>query len=184
MNERTTQRPLFGPVKTGTCLRCKRVLTATASVEAGMGPVCAARMRARAEERTADLYDLPFDWATMDIGCRRDAAGRLHTNIPQRHVHHSGTGFEWGYGGSGPADFALNILAIYLPVPKGARVDPLGRGGAVRLHDGSLVSHAAWGLHQDFKARFVGRLPDEGGTIRGDDIRAWLARRLGEEVAA
>ena len=32
------------------------------------------------------------------------------TNVPHLVVHHSPTGYEWGYGGSGPADLALNIL--------------------------------------------------------------------------
>ena len=39
---------------------------------------------------------------------------------PLRHlVRHSPTGFEWGYGGSGPADTARSILADHLghPVP-------------------------------------------------------------------
>lgn len=34
---------------------------------------------------------------------------------PLRHwVRHSPTGFEWGYGGSGPADLARSILAHHL----------------------------------------------------------------------
>jgi len=33
-------------------------------------------------------------------------------NKPLKHiVKHSPTGFNWGYGGSGPADLALSILA-------------------------------------------------------------------------
>jgi len=32
--------------------------------------------------------------------------------VPLKHiVEHSPTGFQWGYGGSGPADLALSILA-------------------------------------------------------------------------
>lgn len=37
------------------------------------------------------------------------------TNVPHRIVRHSPTGLAWGYGGSGPADTALNILALHLP---------------------------------------------------------------------
>ena len=34
---------------------------------------------------------------------------------PLKHiVRHSPTGMEWGYGGSGPSDTALSILADYL----------------------------------------------------------------------
>jgi hypothetical protein len=48
-----------------------------------------------------------------DITCCRDEGG-IHTNVPQRIVQHSPTGFAWGYGGSGPADLALNILSIFV----------------------------------------------------------------------
>lgn len=37
--------------------------------------------------------------------------GRPLYEVPLKHiVRHSPTGFEWGYGGSGPADLALSIL--------------------------------------------------------------------------
>lgn len=179
-----TQRPLFGAIRSGTCLRCKRVLTATKSVEASMGPVCAARMRVYAERHTADTHDLAFDWASMDIVCRRDADGRKHFNIPQVHIEHSPGGFEWGYGGSGPSDFALNVLAVFLPVPKPAKMDTWGDGNAVKLHGGTVVSRAAWSLHQDFKFSFVATLPKEGGTIGGEAIRAWIAERIGGQAVA
>ena len=46
-----------------------------------------------------------------DIVCRRGADGTaVVEGIRQAWVWHSPTGFEWGYGGSGPADLALNIL--------------------------------------------------------------------------
>ncbi|MDI6872650.1 MAG: hypothetical protein QME79_15120, partial [Bacillota bacterium] len=73
-------------------------------------------------------------------------------------VLHSPTGMEWGYGGSGPADFALNILALFVSREK------------------------AMALHQEFKWAFVARLPEQGGTIRRADILAWLLEH-GEEVA-
>jgi len=37
--------------------------------------------------------------------------GEMMQEFPQQIVEHSPTGYEWGYGGSGPADLALNILA-------------------------------------------------------------------------
>ena len=37
------------------------------------------------------------------------------SNKPLRHIErHSPDGFQWGYGGSGPADTALSILTDYL----------------------------------------------------------------------
>jgi len=32
-------------------------------------------------------------------------------NLPKHIVKHSPTGMSWGYGGSGPADLALSLLA-------------------------------------------------------------------------
>lgn len=34
------------------------------------------------------------------------------TNVEHKVVYHSPTGFEWGYGGSGPADLALNLAEL------------------------------------------------------------------------
>ena len=46
-----------------------------------------------------------------DIVCRCGADGTaVVEGIYQTWVWHSPIGFEWGYGGSGPADLALNIL--------------------------------------------------------------------------
>ncbi len=38
----------------------------------------------------------------------------VSTNVPHLGVHHSPSGFEFGYGGSGPADLALNVCQFYL----------------------------------------------------------------------
>lgn len=79
--------------------------------------------------------------------------GSALVDIPQRFVVHSPTGFEWGYGGSGPADLALNILGLFVPPPE------------------------AWRLHQDFKWRFIAGMPKEGGTIRGADVVSWIRQQ-------
>lgn len=75
--------------------------------------------------------------------------------VLHRWVSHSPDGFEWGYGGSGPADLALNLLAYYLP------------------------SADAWRWHQDAKRAFVEGLPREGGTIEAAALLAWVVERLG-----
>lgn len=58
--------------------------------------------------------------------------------LPPRHdlFNHSPSGFSWGYGGSGPAQLALALLA-----------DCLG------------VDEWAVKLHQDFKALYVAAIP-------------------------
>jgi len=87
-----------------------------------------------------------------DIVCRRGADGTAVVDgIRQAWVWHSPTGFEWGYGGSGPADLALNILLA-------ATAD---RDFATRHH-------------QSFKWRFVASLPHSGGAIRAAAVLDWI----------
>ena len=81
---------------------------------------------------------------------------------PLHHVvHHSPTGFEWGYGGSGPADLALSILADYFnerPTPE-------------QLYHGHC---RCWQLHQPFKRAFVAGADSKGFTITSAQIAEWL----------
>ena len=75
----------------------------------------------------------------------------MTTNVPCRITKHSPTGMEWGYAGSGPADFALHILSVFI-VQEEAQKN---------------------GLYQDFKWEFVTPLPQEGGTIPREKILNW-----------
>jgi Family of unknown function (DUF6166) len=61
--------------------------------------------------------------------------------------NHSPTGFEWGYGGSGPAQLALALLADHLD------------------DDGKAVS-----LYQAFKFAVVAKLPKRGWTLTTAEI--------------
>jgi len=93
-----------------------------------------------------------IDTWNEDIVCFRDGEG-AHTNIPRRITRHSPDGFEWGYGGSGPADFALNILSIFI-----------GQEDAERYY-------------QEFKFEIIAALPHEGGVIKQETILMWLKER-------
>ena len=66
---------------------------------------------------------------------------------------HSPTGFEWGYGGSGPAQLALAILAH---------------------HAGDLV---ALDHYQAFKRDFICSLPRDTWRIEANSIDYWLAQQ-------
>lgn len=68
-------------------------------------------------------------------------------------VRHSPTGFNWGYGGSGPAQLALAILA-----------DFFGDKGK------------AQGLYQNFKAKAIMKLENgKSWTLTSEDIEKALA---------
>ena len=68
---------------------------------------------------------------------------------------HSPTGFEWGYGGSGPAQLALALLA-----------------------DATDSATLALDHYQDYKVAVVSQLPRQGWTLTQDQILDWLADRL------
>ncbi len=103
-----------------------------------------------------------------DVHIWRDADGTLLANVPHL-VHHSPSGFECGYCGSGPADLALSIIGVFVP----ASAD----GSGVRLYKGQVCSRFAWAHHQAFKFEVIARLPRDGGTIRAADIHRWIADR-------
>jgi len=77
--------------------------------------------------------------------------GRVLSPLPSQRVwNHSPDGFNWGYGGSGPAQLALALLL---------------RAG--------LASRTAVHLHQAFKWAFVAPLP-QGDFAIDIDIETWL----------
>jgi hypothetical protein len=66
---------------------------------------------------------------------------------------HSPTGLEWGYGGSGPAQTALAVLADF-------------------LQDDELAVL----LHQKFKWEVIAKLPRKRWSINEPELRAALKR--------
>src|SRR5947207_15748033 len=72
---------------------------------------------------------------------------------PRRDLrNHSPTGFEWGFGGSGPAQLALALAADVLQDDE-------------RAQD----------VYQRLKFKLIGSLPDEGWMLTEDRIRAAIA---------
>ncbi len=84
---------------------------------------------------------------------------------PLFHVnYHSPDGFEWGYGGSGPSDLALSILADHFKEEHG----PVGQN---EIMDGS---HPAVKLHQQFKFAFVARFSTGQWVLSSEQIDEWV----------
>jgi hypothetical protein len=78
-------------------------------------------------------------------------------------VHHSPTGFEMGYAGSGPADLALSILADYFgerPTKK-------------QLYHGDVK---CWVLHQQFKFEFVAKMNRQEAQVTEAEIDDFVKR--------
>jgi len=139
------------------CLRCNRPLKNPAAQMQGYGAVCMKKIEAerggKESNRATGVY-LETEASNPDVVLRRDSGvqGLVATNVQKYVVEHSPTGFEWGYGGSGPADLALNIL-----IRAGLPVDEARR------------------LHQDFKWQFIAPMPAEGGIIPAATINKWIA---------
>jgi hypothetical protein len=100
----------------------------------------------------------PGRWNEEDPDIDDDDRGGVP--VEQRYVVHSPTGFEWAYSGSGPADLALNILALFVAPPE------------------------AWRLHQRYKREVIATLPRLGGLIRADHVRTWIRLQWQIEKAA
>lgn len=78
-----------------------------------------------------------------------EEVGQVH--MLAHRVHHSPTGFSWGYAGSGPADLARSLLWDLL----GAEPTP--------------------SLYQDFKFDVVSRWPQSGSWVMSQrELATWV----------
>ncbi len=80
-----------------------------------------------------------------------DLSRELLPGPSQKLWNHSPDGFEWGYGGSGPAQLALAILLDFTGDDK-----------------------KAWRAYQTFKDDKIATAPLEGFTITGREINEWM----------
>ena len=161
-----------------TCARCNRPLKNTLSMERGYGAVCYAKVMAERQDMKSDreFADKPIvnTPLTQMLVCKREG-GETFTNVPHLVTHHSPTGFEWGYGGSGPADLALNVVEFTLR--------NIGFDGQTfdDVWDDSEIFRQSWAMHQSFKFEFIARIPKVGGTVPYALIEDWVRDHLQEE---
>jgi hypothetical protein len=97
-----------------------------------------------------------------------DGSGRVYIEQPNTNrvrlhhrtgrLSHSPTGFEWGYGGSGPAELARALVKDVT-----GDDEPPAR------------------VYQRFKFRVVGALPHDGWRLTEEEIRTHLAALAAEE---
>lgn len=186
--EETTRQPMK---RTAICARCHRPLSDPRSVEAGMGEVCRGHSSSAGKGETmsdetmktdfTDRFDgdIPFGKAFVmkragqagDADHRRTAI----TNVPHLVVHHSPDGFEFGYGGSGAADLALNVCQLYLNLTQ-------YKGRKTKCYDGNCWA-LAWSLHQDFKREFIADVNwVKGASISFGKIDAWFTSQMTNEL--
>ena len=89
----------------------------------------------------------------MHHGCFVFADGEPRAPLPLRLdlVNHSPTGFEWGYGGSGPCQLAVAILVDVFSEEILAQCD-----------------------YHEFTRDVIAKLPRESWTLTEYDVRKWL----------
>tara|TARA_X000000950_G_scaffold289016_1_gene409095 strand:- start:245 stop:682 length:438 start_codon:yes stop_codon:yes gene_type:complete len=85
----------------------------------------------------------------------------LQFNFKQLVCRHSPTGLEFGYGGSGPSDTALNILLNYFSS---------GSGVVSGTEMEWINSH-----YHRFKEKYVAPMRREGGVIKLEDVKKFIA---------
>jgi hypothetical protein len=156
-----------------TCSRCHRTLKNPIYVKIGMGKICLARSK-WASENQQSLYDpeqLEGNPLKVGVIIKRMINGKIATNVQRSLVQHSPTGFEIGYSGSGVADFALNILHIFLPP----------NGDDTIVYNQKKCSRLAYRLHQQFKDKFLADSDlnrkckgKNGFTILPVTIKRWI----------
>lgn len=133
------------------CVRCGRTLKNPEAIKKGIGPVCEKKMIGQTRTEIGinqKSFTGPHWQAVNKIIMKRDQDGNAMTNVEHLHVHHSPTGFEWGYGGSGPAELARNICLQMFGNDEG---------------------------YQEFKEKYIATIQREGGEIPCNDIRTWRA---------
>jgi hypothetical protein len=92
----------------------------------------------------------------------------FHTEGVPHVVYHSPSGLEYGYGGSGPADLALSLLAHWFGVNALTLSRKMRLMGA-QSNRAELTDdeRRAVNLHQDFKFRFVAPADRSGELVIG-----------------
>lgn len=181
---------MFGGLGLGYCSICGRELSNPLSLQRGIGMICWNKRNATNGDdmdnnEHQEHLDIPLEHGItfqrklpttegrgdLLIGDRMSPLignAKIYTNIPWRIKHHSPSGFEWGYGGSGVADFALNILEAVLINE--------GYNGSrdTGLFEGASCYSLAWKLHQAFKWEFLAAAPIEGTIIPYTKIVDWI----------
>lgn len=171
------------------CSRCKKPLSDPKSVEAGMGAICRGHtgkgntMTDNANRTEfSDQFDgsIPF---TKALHMRRNGnegdadhdRSSVVTNVPHLVVHHSPTGYEFGYGGSGAADLALNACQLYLNIVQYS-------GQKTKCYDGHCWT-LAWMLHQEFKRSFIAGVNWRiGDDVPFEKMERWFQSQMTYEL--
>lgn len=137
-----------------------------------------------------------YQGTRLEEGCEvyvRGDQGDYPLALRQDLLNHS-AGFEWGYGGSGPAQLALAILADFLGPSSPPKLCPYCGSAMdgwkcketdreVCGYDGAKEGDAwrvAVEMHQDFKRDIIAKLDRTNWTLGGQTVQSWLENKAKE----
>ena len=108
--------------------------------------------------------DLPLDMPLEQHGIvLRRMDQQTSTNVPHLVIHHSPTGYAWGYGGSGHADLARNRFEAAMLIDLiQSTVDPQSwqaNGGAATIAYHPLTRSLVIKQTAEFHGKLSGMLP-------------------------
>jgi uncharacterized protein (DUF2249 family) len=111
-----------------------------------------------------------------------DDAGNSGPLPPRNDLYnHSPNGFEWGYGGSGPAQLALAILADHLATRPAETIALATMIGETYQDGASLADRCALRSHQDFKWHTVTKLATgQPFELTSDHVTRYVASRCAQ----
>lgn len=140
-----------------TCRKCGRVLKNPVAILKGIGPVCERKegYLVTSKDQHEGNNDVIIGYDGGDIFIERlgkngeqTTVSGCRTNIPLQNDTKSPTGYNFGYSGSGPACFAMNVCLLFFK------------------HAADAYEH-----YQEFKRKFVAG-HNEGDPNRLDIPRA------------
>ena len=140
-----------------TCRKCGRVLKNPVAILKGIGPVCERKegYLVTSKDQHEGNNDVIIGYDGGDIFIERlgkngeqTTVSGCRTNIPLQNDAKSPTGYNFGYSGSGPACFAMNVCLLFFK------------------HAADAYEH-----YQEFKRKFVAG-HNEGDPNRLDIPRA------------
>jgi hypothetical protein len=159
-----------------------------ADVEGDRDPLEAPFQRALSEEEFSNLETvmddedrgLPYKVYRGDVlpggECRVRVIENNVSRLLEHYGVHSPSGFAWGYGGSGPAETALNILADYFGEHEAFTLRELksSHKAQYKFHAFRRTSKGEL-LYQVFKREVVaGFAQDKSWRFTENNLRAWL----------
>lgn len=150
------------------CRRCNRTLKREPWASKGIGKICESKENIDSKKQEYGDNDIIVPYDGGDIWIERQSAptmlvpgvhmdqthtaSGIRTNVQRTVYRHSPTGFNFGYGGSGPADFALNTMLMF-------------------CKDKELAQR----IYQEFKFKFVGGGDGDRLVIPKEDILKFIS---------